>query len=384
MKIFAFILTGIFCFFFITSNSQNAPITKAGNLLSPGPTVTIPVTVTGFTDIGSISLTLDYNASVVTASGLTANVLLPGFYADWTTVPGRIVMSWYGLPGVTLPDNDTLVKITFSGLIAGGTPLTWFDDGTSCEYSKYDGGEFNVLNDIPSGTYYINGLITHHRSAPVTIAPIYTATPNTSICIPVKVVGFTNIGAISLTLDYNPAILTSFLSYNSSTIPLTWSWSVEATYPGRLILSGFGPVFSLTDTSILFNACFQYNGGTTLLAWYDADGSACEYADENLEPLYDLPQPAFYINGLVTETIHTDFSADNLTPPRNTTVNFTDLTTGGATSWNWSFSPNTVTFVNPTDASSQNPQVQFNDGGLYTVTLTASTIYTADSETKTD
>ncbi len=150
-----------------------------------------------------------------------------------------------------------------------------------------------------------------------------------------------------------------------------------------MILSGFGPVFSLTDTNILFNACFQYNGGTTLLEWYDADGSSCEYADENIEPLYDIPQPAFYINGLVTQTIHADFSADDLTPPRNTTVNFTDLSTGGATIWNWSFSPNTVEFVNSTSATSQHPQVQFNDGGLYTVTLTASTIYTADSETKT-
>jgi PKD repeat protein len=383
MKTFAFILIGIFCSCFISSNSQNAPVTTTANIFAPGPSVTVPVTITGFTDIGSISLTMDYNTSIVTASGLTANVLLPGFTADWTTVPGRIVMSWIGLPGVTLPDNDTLVKITFSGLVGGEALLTWFDDGTSCEYSKYDGGAYNVLNDSPGGSYYINGLITHHRSAPVTIAPIYTSTPNTSICIPVKVVGFTNIGAISLTLDYNPAILTSFLSYNSSTIPLTWTWSIAATNPGRMIISGFGPVFSLPDTSILFNACFQYNGGTTLLAWYDADGSSCEYADEFLEPLYDLPQSTFYINGLVTETIYADFSADNLTPPRNTTVYFTDLSTGGPTSWNWSFSPDAVSFVNSTSATSPNPEVQFINGGLYTVTLTIHNAYTTDTETKT-
>jgi len=308
---------------------------------------------------------------------------LPEFNADWTTVPGRIVMSWIGLPGVTLPDNDTLVKITFSSLVVGETPLTWFDDGTSCEYSKYDGGEFNVLNDIPTSTYYINGLITTPPSAPVTIAPIHNATPNTLIYIPFKVVGFTDIGSISLTMDYNPAVLT-YLNYNSSTIPLSWTWSIDEGYPGRMILGGFGPAFSLTDTSILFNVYFLYHGGTTLLEWYDADGTSCEYADENTVPLNDLPQPAFYIDGLVTETIHADFSADDLTPPKNATVYFTDLTSGGmATSWNWSFSPNTVTFVNSTSASSQNPEVQFINGGLYAVTLTASNVYTADSETKT-
>jgi len=84
----------------------------------------------------------------------------------------------------------------------------------------------------------------------------------------------------------------------------------------------------------------------------------------------------------INSSLAADFMADNLTPPKNQTVQFTDLTTGGATAWNWSFDRPGVVFVNGTNASSQNPQVQFTDGGLYQVTLLSSNPPCTDSEIK--
>jgi PKD repeat protein len=52
-------------------------------------------------------------------------------------------------------------------------------------------------------------------------------------------------------------------------------------------------------------------------------------------------------------------------------VHFTDETIYCPASWEWSFSPNTVEFLEGTNANSQNPVVEFLADGSYDVTLTA-------------
>ena len=78
-----------------------------------------------------------------------------------------------------------------------------------------------------------------------------------------------------------------------------------------------------------------------------------------------------------------NFSASATSVSVGQTVTFTDLSTNLPAAWQWSFSPNTVTFVNATSATSQNPQVTLNAAGCYTVTLTASNGAGSDSEVKT-
>ncbi len=64
------------------------------------------------------------------------------------------------------------------------------------------------------------------------------------------------------------------------------------------------------------------------------------------------------------------------------TIIFTDLSTDLPTSWQWTFSPNTVTYINSTNENSQNPQVMFNALGDYTVSLTVENIIGSNTETK--
>lgn len=55
-----------------------------------------------------------------------------------------------------------------------------------------------------------------------------------------------------------------------------------------------------------------------------------------------------------------------------------------AESWAWNISPSTYTFVNGTDAASQNPQVQFTAAGSYTISLTVANSNGSDEVTQTN
>ncbi len=79
-----------------------------------------------------------------------------------------------------------------------------------------------------------------------------------------------------------------------------------------------------------------------------------------------------------------NFVADNLTPLTTDEVQFTDLSTAGPTSWSWTFTPSTVTYVNSTSSSSQNPKVTFDAAGSYTVELESTNANGSNTETKVD
>jgi hypothetical protein len=140
------------------SSAQNAPVTILGNVevAIPG-NFTVPVSVTGFTNIGAISLTFDYDYAVIQYVAGTPNPLLSSFIlgdADLSNGFHRITMGWFG-SATSLADGSVIMTITFN-YISGNTELTWNDDGPSCEYAD---GQYNVLNDVPMGDFYINGYV---------------------------------------------------------------------------------------------------------------------------------------------------------------------------------------------------------------------------------
>jgi PKD repeat protein len=80
-----------------------------------------------------------------------------------------------------------------------------------------------------------------------------------------------------------------------------------------------------------------------------------------------------------------DFTANNLLPcANNTTVTFTSQSTGNPTQYAWVFSPDSVTFTDGTDSTSQFPKVIFNSLGAYDVALTVTGPGGSNTTTKTD
>ncbi len=80
----------------------------------------------------------------------------------------------------------------------------------------------------------------------------------------------------------------------------------------------------------------------------------------------------------------TDFTVDKRIPSTTQTVYFYDNSSNSPTSWQWNFSPASITYKNGTTSTSQNPQVQFNTTGYYQVQLTTANAYGNNTKTKTD
>ncbi len=64
-----------------------------------------------------------------------------------------------------------------------------------------------------------------------------------------------------------------------------------------------------------------------------------------------------------------DFYAANTHTCAGGIIDFIDASAPNPTAWQWSVSPSTVSFVNGTNAATQNPHIKFNAVGNYTITL---------------
>ncbi len=155
--------------------SQNAPVTTIATVGGAVPgNIEVPITVTGFNNIGAISLSIDYNYSVMHFTGGTPNPSLPSFPTgeiDLGSGYHRISMGWFG-SGVTLPDGSTIMTLSFT-YISGNSTLAFYDNGPSCEYAD---ANFNVLTDQPQEDFYINGNVCGPVGEPGSISG------STSVC----------------------------------------------------------------------------------------------------------------------------------------------------------------------------------------------------------
>ena len=66
------------------------------------------------------------------------------------------------------------------------------------------------------------------------------------------------------------------------------------------------------------------------------------------------------------------------------TITFRDISTKNPTSWHWSFTPSTISYVNGTDENSVNPEVIFNTEGNYSVELIIANATGSDTINKLD
>jgi len=188
--------------------------------------------------------------------------------------------------------------------------------------------------------------------------------------------------------------------YNDGTVETITSNAYSDEYSLIQVQSGYSYTFSTNQTA---------NNNSKWASVTNADGTVCLVTGSTNSSTYTTPWVATYTgqvrfythrsnscNNQGTKTFYRRMTCTAPQPPvadfsasatsgigLNQEVTFTDASTENPTSWLWTFSPSTVTYVTGT-STSQNPTVTFDDPGIYTVTLKATNSVGNDTEQKID
>lgn len=221
-----FVLIGLFSVF-----AQSATVT-IGSVTTAvvGSTVSVPVTVTNFSDIGAISLSIQFDSNVLTCLG-GANINSQIANALVNTRDNKITIGWYSTTPANISSGRLLdLVFTYKG---GASNINFVQN--ECEIAASN------LSPL-SGVGYANGLISNGASNPVPDQPILVSpsngatgvAQNTSLSWNPSSLAVSYSLQVSLTVDFvSPVInainITSTSFQVSNLLPNTnYFWRVKA------------------------------------------------------------------------------------------------------------------------------------------------------------
>ncbi len=366
--------------------------------------------------------------------GIAKNILTVGAVYDIPggyTQPSDVVMSSFSSWG---PADDGRIK---PDIVANGTGLYSSASSADNGYASYSGTSMAA----PTTTGSLALLVQHYenvegsgekmRAATLKALVLHTADEAGSNDGPDYSFGWgllnTQSAAAKISEDTVTDVITEHVLYNSA--PLGNSEGVfvreittTGTSPIKVTIvwtdppgTPLAPSLNPADTILVNDLDLKITeGANTYYPWKldkdhpsDAATNISENDVDNVEMVYipspsdattytitvdhdgtlDSPQAfSMIISGDIDNAVGptSDFYADNTTPGIYQQVNFTDASINLPTSWQWTFSPSTVQYLNGTSSTSQNPQVEFEETGNYEVSLYTNNTYGNNTETKTD
>jgi len=316
--------------------------------------------------IYDVSLTVSDGTDTDTETR-TGYITVKNLIADFTGAPTTVVVG----NTVTFTDNSSCSPATWEWSFPGGAP------------SSYTGQTPPAITYNTVGTYDVTLTVTKPgasdaktRTGYITVTPpIFNMTNGT---VTTCAGDFYDSGGSSGSYANNEALTETFYpSTPGNMVRMTFSsFSTESGYDYLRIYDGTStsaPLIGTYNGTTGPGTVTATNASGALTFNFTSDGSVVSTGWAAAISCYNTATPPV-----------ANFSATPLNTTTTQTVTFTDLSTNGPTSWLWSFSPNTLTYVDGTSATSQNPHVQFTALGQYTVTLTATNTYGSDGETKTN
>lgn len=289
--------------------AQNAPITSIDHVSSTANSTVVAVRVQNFPVVGGCNMKIGFDNSIAVLTNVTvgSGVVPSGTLNYNITVPGEVYFQWYTGSPPTLADGTTIFNLHFTKVANGTTDLVFIDDNNSYSCIYYDFPAYQPLNDSPNSTYYVEGSLTF---SPFAVAPV-TTIPSVSGCVgqtltfPVTVTGFSNIGASSLSISYDPAVLTNPVFTNTSNVIPLGFFSPTA---GLINISGFSSAtggVNLPDNAVFFTLSFTYLGGDADVYFNHAQPTSCQYGGPTplYDVLYDTPKSNYFIDGQVEHIV---------------------------------------------------------------------------------
>ena len=338
-----------------TVNVQPAAVSAA-----VGDQITVALVVDDFPAIVSYQHSVNWDETLLSYVGFGAvNTGLQGLangIIDNQQSEGILKVLWTDpsptLAGVTLPPGDTLFTITFDVIAAGTTTVALTDNPLDIEITQSNTGNLG-LNTTPSTVTLTggNGGGGGNTSDVTFTVGDLTGDPGQTVCAPVTVTNFTNIGGIGFTLTHDPTLLTFANVANVNLAGASAAnFNAPASQPGNVIFTwNNNSAQTLADGTAIFELCYTLDNVGTGTVDITDNLTNIEVIDGNNQ----LLSPVITNSGTVTvngTTNSTDFSisvgsgsgdsGDQVCVPL-VTQNLTDLTGLGFTV---SFDPAVVQF----------------------------------------
>jgi len=264
--------------------------------------------------ISGLTQVYDGNLTVEASQGMVSLILDTPFSYSYT---GNLVVAVDRNAGSFHDSNSEFFCSTTSNIRS----ISHYNDETNMD-PEILGFSGNIYANIPNIILGIQG---------ETAAPVADFSANVLS------------GVAPLTVQFTDA---------STGSPTSWSWDFNSD--GTKDASVQNPSYTFTEAGSYYVSLSVSNGTGT-----------------------DTETKADYIIVLSPTSLTADFEADVIEGSTPLTVNFTDLSTGGPTSWSWDFNSDGTE-----DASVQNPSYTFTEAGSYDVGLTVSNGDGTDTETK--
>ena len=234
------------------------PTLKLANVVAlSGTNITVPFTVQAFNNVGAISLKIQYDNTALTFTGLS-NVT-KGVAFTGSVSGGVITVSWFDQTG-TNPINLDSAKLFDLGFTYKGGSSSLLFNTSQCDIANSSGISFSNIT-------YVNGSVSPLAgTAPTLSFPTLMAVPNTSVSVPIMANSFKGVGAVSLKIQYNAAVL----NFTGVTNTLSGTYFSASASNGVISLSWFdatGHTPRTFDSVAIVDLNFTYIGGSSSLAF---------------------------------------------------------------------------------------------------------------------